>query len=1708
MAGGILQLIAQGKQDEIISKDPHITLFKTIYRRHVNFDKTESELNFTGNLDFGGTSSCILKKMGDLVGAMTLMIELPEIDITYLPLTNLQLSSLLIEYGIIWKYDSDKANVLITQSEFEEVVGILTYESGKLIRITMGMINEQIEYLNGTIQKDNLFITTIQTVTNTYIQNNNNNLTEYIDDLVSELLLVNRNLFINDTDYIDNYDYYNEYNYIHSYKKDLPNLIPQEVSWQVWVDSVLAEHFVISYYNPALGLPLSPDVGDMYICSDSDRGWTGNHIYRWYTTTDPITSNWIETMPEIGMGCQITNGYKNMSKSQIISCVGLNKFVIGLFDPSLNGFPQNPSAGDSYICKHYYTHGGITWNLNNIYEWNGTAWDETVPSDGNSIFVLGSGNGYDDYMRTLVYFNGSDWISLYNTPPNNTPMNVVFDGITWRKTIVSFYDPAMGLPTTIIPNSLGNRYVSLSTANGWKINNVYVWDGWEWNEIVPFTNYGVYVEGGTTFPKSIVIFNGLNWEVLSLLLPMYNYNAFKRTVASILQNIIFTDTNVELLYGVENCNTTVIPQTASLNIRTFFDKIVSNEIGSIDTNSAVYKSVYNTYSGFDGSPTSNSAHVVAVQSGLSTAIRNQINTVINFDIRIMTTLLGRLQYVESDTPDYYRFDYYKYFPYDVGTSTYDTSNAVVNCPRDTYNLSSSDTTLLDYFSSYLVKILGTTPYSQFISTYLFNLVGNQTGSTTGTLYDAFMNTNIQSMMTSFFVNTNYDTVLDYITEGVDITYARRIYNLPSCINILTNRIKPNINADYSNFINIYTDNLGGSKGTQWQTLLINMLDYINTNLPTIEQVAFPESLWSASKGFTSEMTTVSTTPDRMMTFIFKYYLPYDVISIIPSEFPFVVSFILADKNPVEYLVMSFMRNLTNYVIYQNQNIDVNYQLSASELTDLTNKLNYIGNAYLDTGLLNYSQFVLHGTNILQSEVPELFPVIDSYHLPYDGITSMTCYLLNQMKLSFNIFYANATNQTEYDNLGNPFMTVNEQFVTDSDFYIYGNQMYNNGYSLINSMVDSYLNDMDRYTNYGSVLKIKNLYLEQSTYSYNYTLNMYVEMHKAIYNGQSYYITNQAKTYADLYTNILSKLDDSIVPLLSYFNSTYNIFMGAMDLLMTDLANRTDPLRTNPYDITNDTARHNWYDEKIITNILNKETNFNPNTVGVIEFFLSTINSNTNPFLPSLNLYNWYAGIERTKVSYEITKMYRLFGLPYLSTNEPTIYSITPQRLYANSGTINNKYNGLADVQDFLQYMLDHLINLSQLGYITKLYKATIEATSESLINYYNDEKSESIDLISKINPYTLTSINGSADYSTLEDLIRNNYNKKPVNFAWIKEVGIYIVDNIQLLIDNAVIDQYNGEYLRIVCKTEGSASQLNGYNKCFGNVPELYTYDNAKKRRYVLYIPVIFTFSKFYQASLPLVCMQFATASVKVKLKKFSQVAYWAQMTKFNKKPRLKCTMLADYIFLDHDERYRVAPLKHEMITEVTQANGDTVIDLSTIKDNTVSVRLKFNGSTKELYFVCQMLENIDGSLPNGELRYNNYLVSVPKNETVINGQVVIQYLDVNPIDTMKIMFNEREREKEKEIMFYSCVQRLQHNNVSDYDGINVYSFALTPQILQPSGTANLGIMGYVDLVITFRQDVMDLVGNNKKLMRIAVYNKSVNLLRIMSGLAGLAFYS
>ena len=79
LGGGLLQLVAVGKQDVYLTGNPQITWFKMVYRRYTNFAIESQAIYFDGDPDFGKRLTCTVPRKGDLLGALILEVTLPEL---------------------------------------------------------------------------------------------------------------------------------------------------------------------------------------------------------------------------------------------------------------------------------------------------------------------------------------------------------------------------------------------------------------------------------------------------------------------------------------------------------------------------------------------------------------------------------------------------------------------------------------------------------------------------------------------------------------------------------------------------------------------------------------------------------------------------------------------------------------------------------------------------------------------------------------------------------------------------------------------------------------------------------------------------------------------------------------------------------------------------------------------------------------------------------------------------------------------------------------------------------------------------------------------------------------------------------------------------------------------------------------------------------------------------------------------------------------------------------------------------------------------------------------------------------------------------------------------------------------------------------------------------------------------------------------------
>ena len=75
--GGLLQLVAIGKQDVFLTGNPQISFFKMVYRRYTNFAIESQPMYFDGTANFGQRISCLVPRRGDLLGKIYIDVLLP-----------------------------------------------------------------------------------------------------------------------------------------------------------------------------------------------------------------------------------------------------------------------------------------------------------------------------------------------------------------------------------------------------------------------------------------------------------------------------------------------------------------------------------------------------------------------------------------------------------------------------------------------------------------------------------------------------------------------------------------------------------------------------------------------------------------------------------------------------------------------------------------------------------------------------------------------------------------------------------------------------------------------------------------------------------------------------------------------------------------------------------------------------------------------------------------------------------------------------------------------------------------------------------------------------------------------------------------------------------------------------------------------------------------------------------------------------------------------------------------------------------------------------------------------------------------------------------------------------------------------------------------------------------------------------------------------
>ncbi len=438
---------------------------------------------------------------------------------------------------------------------------------------------------------------------------------------------------------------------------------------------------------------------------------------------------------------------------------------------------------------------------------------------------------------------------------------------------------------------------------------------------------------------------------------------------------------------------------------------------------------------------------------------------------------------------------------------------------------------------------------------------------------------------------------------------------------------------------------------------------------------------------------------------------------------------------------------------------------------------------------------------------------------------------------------------------------------------------------------------------------------------------------------------------------------------------------------------------------------------------------------------------------------------------------------------------------------------------------------------------------------------------------------------------------------WLDFPGEQLISQVEIEIGGQRIDRQYGDWMHIWNQLTMSAEQQKGYYKMIGHTTQLtYITDPtfaeingpcaaaggagqvcAPRKALpetTLYIPLLFWFCRNPGLALPLIALQYHEVKINVDFRPIGE-CLWAvkdlsatsgsqSVTTAYQQSLVAASIYVDFIFLDTDERRKMAANPHEYLIEQLQFTGDESVGSSSNK-----IKVNFNHPCKELIWVVQPDANVDycssleagtplfrvlGSQPfnytdaidvlppaihvfggpdatsgtnavisggtfempgaTSDYGYNTWMsggalgsssgtdagsfVSDAGTFVLAETALDMHCWGENPVVTAKLQLNGQDRISEREGSYFDVVQPFQHHTRAPDTGINVYSFALKPEEHNPSGTCNFSRIDNATLQLVLSSGTVAGVSTAK----VRVYAHSYNVLRVLAGMAGIAYSS
>jgi hypothetical protein len=324
---------------------------------------------------------------------------------------------------------------------------------------------------------------------------------------------------------------------------------------------------------------------------------------------------------------------------------------------------------------------------------------------------------------------------------------------------------------------------------------------------------------------------------------------------------------------------------------------------------------------------------------------------------------------------------------------------------------------------------------------------------------------------------------------------------------------------------------------------------------------------------------------------------------------------------------------------------------------------------------------------------------------------------------------------------------------------------------------------------------------------------------------------------------------------------------------------------------------------------------------------------------------------------------------------------------------------------------------------------------------------------------------------------------------WANDIGHAMIQDVSIEIGEKEIDKHTGEWLQIWSELTMPSEKRDGFHQMVGHW-DVYPIQDARGPLN-LTIPLRFWFCNMIGAALPLIALQAHPVRLIIHLAPFHKLWYSPNLCNvvplcpsIESVPPDSFQLYADYVFLDTEERRRFAAIEHEYLIEQVQYSPPQSIAAGVLSAN---VEIIFNHCVKEFIWVIQQ-----DRMQNTNEWFNYANVSLCDTRGLKTDLLASAIIRLDGYD----------RFYQRRALYFRQTQPYQYHTNIPNNFIYMYSFCLKPESEQPSGSLNCSKIDDVRLALTFN------AAQVSQPRHVVVYGTNYNILRIVGGLGGLAFYS